>query len=311
MIATVTLNPSIDKSIIVREFEIGKTNRGEVVRVEAGGKGINVAKALKLWGATVFALGMVARSDGQYILDAISAQGIPADFIRFPGETRICLKIHDTKSGAETELNELGPHVTPADLAGLRRKIEHYAPRCDVMVFSGSLPPGAPLGTFADLIRLAAERGAKCILDTSGQALKLGLAAGPYLVKPNRAEAAELLGRPLKTRDELLEAAREMMQMGAEQALISLSALGALGVAGTEAVFASPPDIEFRSSTGAGDAMVAAMAIAVVERMPFRQAFRLAVAAGAATAAQEGTKMAELSAVKQLTPKVTLKEAVG
>jgi 1-phosphofructokinase len=310
MIATVTLNPSIDKSIIVRDFEIGKTNRGEVVRIEAGGKGINVAKALKLWGSTVFALGLVARNDGQFILDAISAQGIPADFVRVPGDTRVCLKIHDAKSGAETELNELGAPITPSDLSGLRRKIEHYAPQCDVMVFSGSLPPGAPPGTFSDLIRVATESGAKCILDTSGVALKFGLGAGPYLVKPNRAEAADLLGRPLLTRLELVEGARELMQMGAEHVLISLGAVGALGVAHSDTLFAVPPDIEFRSSTGAGDAMVAAMAIAVVERMSFREAFRMAVAAGAATAALEGTQMANPSAVRNLLPRVTLKEAV-
>jgi 1-phosphofructokinase len=310
MIATVTLNPSIDKSLIVRDLELGKTNRGEVVRMEAGGKGINVAKALKLWGSTVFALGLVARNDGQFILDAISTQGIPADFVRVPGDTRVCLKIHDTRSGAETELNELGVPVTPADLGALRRKIEHYAPQCNVMVFSGSLPPGAPPGTFSDLIRVANECGAKCILDTSGVALKFGLGAGPYLVKPNRAEAADLLGRPLRTRLELLEAAREFMRMGAEHVVISLGAVGALGVAGAETLFALPPDIELRSSTGAGDAMVAAMAIAVVERLSFREAFRLAVAAGAATAALDGTKMAERSAVKDLIPKVTLKEAM-
>ncbi len=310
MIATVTLNPSVDKSILVRDLEIGKTNRGEVVRLEAGGKGINVARALKLWGSTVFALGLVARGDGQFILDAIGAQGIPADFVRIPGDTRVCLKIHDTKSGSETELNELGPPVTPADLGGLRRKIEHYAPQCDVMVFSGSLPPGAPPGTFSDLIRVATESGARCILDTSGVALKFGLGAAPYLVKPNRAEAAELLGRPLRTRLELVEAAREFMQMGAEHVLISMGAVGALGVARGETLFAVPPDIEFRSSTGAGDAMVAAMAIAVVERLSFREAFRLAVAAGAATAALEGTKMAERSAVRELISKVTLKEAM-
>lgn len=311
MIVTVTLNPSIDKTVIARSFEIGKTNRGEVVRLDAGGKGINVAKALRLWGSSVFALGLLARGGGQFILDAISAQGIPADFVRVPGDTRVCMKIHDTASGAETELNELGAPLTPAGLNGLRRKIEHYAPQSEVMIFSGSLPPGAPAGTFMDLIRVAAECGAKCFLDTSGPALKSGLAGGPYLVKPNRAEAADLLARPLRTRLELIEAAHEIMHMGTKQVLISLGPEGALGVAGTEAVFAVPPDIQFRSSTGAGDAMVAAMAIAVVERMPFRQALRLAVAAGAATAAQEGTQMAQLSAVKDLIPKVTLKEAVG
>ena len=129
MIATVTLNPAIDKSVTVRGFEIGKTNRGEVDRVDAGGKGINVAKALKRLGSAVCALGLVAGSNGRFILDALSAEGIPADFVHVPGETRVNLKIHDPEKGTETELNEPGFRVTAEHLEELRRKIEAHAPR--------------------------------------------------------------------------------------------------------------------------------------------------------------------------------------
>ena len=108
MIATVTLNPAIDKSVIVRDFEVGKTNRGEVARLDAGGKGINVAKALKRLGSTVCALGFAAGSNGRFILDALRVEGIPADFVTVPGETRVNLKIHDPEKGTETELNEPG-----------------------------------------------------------------------------------------------------------------------------------------------------------------------------------------------------------
>jgi 1-phosphofructokinase len=311
MIATVTLNPAIDKSVTVRGFEIGKTNRGEVGRVDAGGKGINVARALKRLGAKVRALGLVAGSNGRFILDALNAEEIPADFVHVPGETRVNLKIHDPEKGTETELNEPGFRVTAEHLGELRRKIEAHAPECQVMVFSGSLPPDAPVAIFADLIRIAKAHGAKCFLDTAGPALRHGLAAGPFLIKPNRAEVEDLLQSTFRTRRELVEAARSLIRMGSEQVLISLGAEGAVGVAGKDALFAAPPAVQVRSSVGAGDMMVAAMARAAVEGLPFRPAFRMAVAASAAAVALEGTQMADLAAVQALTPQVTLEDADG
>jgi 1-phosphofructokinase len=309
MIATVTLNPAIDKSVKVRGFEVGKTNRGEVVRVDAGGKGINVAKALKRWGWQVCALGLAGGSNGRFILDALNAAGIPADFVEVPGETRVNLKIHDVEKGTETELNETGIEVTDEALQKLRGKIKEYASKCGVMVFSGSLPPNAPPAIFADLIGLARAQGAKCFLDTAGAGLELGLAAGPYLVKPNRAEAQDLLKATLRTRRELVEAARKIVGMGSERVLISLGAEGAVGVAGKDALFAQAPAVPVRSSVGAGDTMVAVMAYAAITGLPFRQAFRMAVAASAATVAQEGSKVAGFAAVQELIPQVNLEDA--
>jgi 1-phosphofructokinase len=176
------------------------------------------------------------------------------------------------------------------------------------MVFSGSLPLGAPPEIFADLIRIAKAHGAKCILDTAGPGLKLGLAAGPFLIKPNRAEVEDLLKRALGTRRELVEAARVLTSMGCEQILISLGAEGAVGVAGNDALFAHPPAVKVRSSVGAGDTMVAVMAYAAVMGLSFRQAFRMAVAASAATVAMEGTKVADLAAVQALIPQVNLED---
>jgi 1-phosphofructokinase len=311
MIATVTLNPAIDKSVTVRRFELGKTNRGEVSRMDAGGKGINVAKALKRLGSPVCALGFMAGNNGRFILDALNAEGIPADFIPVPGETRVNLKVHDLEREVETELNEPGFRVTSEHLESLRRNIEAHAPHCKVVVFSGSLPPDAPPSIFADLIRIAKAHGAKCFLDTAGPALKLGLAAGPFLIKPNRAELEELMKSTLRTRRELVEAAHILTKIGCEQVLISLGAEGAVGVAGTEALFAQPLPVKVQSSVGAGDSMVAAMAFAAVEGLPFRQAFCLAVAASAATVALEGSNVADLAAVQELIPKVRVEDAVA
>jgi 1-phosphofructokinase len=311
MIATVTLNPAIDKSVTVRVFAVGKTNRVDVSRVDAGGKGINVARALKRFGAEVCALGLAAGAGGRFVLEALNAEGIPADFVSVAGETRVNVKIRDSETGTETELNEPGFQVFAVDLAELLRKVEAHAPKCQAMVFSGSLPPNAPSEIYAQLIATAKAHGAKCFLDAGGPALKLGLAAGPYLVKPNRAEVEELLNTTLRTRHQLVQAAREMIRMGSEQVLISLGAEGALGVAGNDAIFATPPPVTVRSSVGAGDTMVAAMAHAAVQGMPFRKAFRLAVAASAATVALEGSEVADLASMERILPQVVLEDVVG
>ncbi len=308
MIVTVTLNPAVDKSLTVPRFEIGKTNRGEVRRTDAGGKGINVAKAVKQFGVEVCALGFVAGSYGQFILEALAASGIPADFCTVPGETRVNLKIHDPVHGTETEINEPGFQVFPEHVQAMKQKIKEYAPRCEVMIFSGSLPPGAPAQTFAELMTIASASGAKCMLDTAGPALRRGLEAKPLLLKPNRAEVEELLQVRLRTRRELGEAARKLLAMGAGEAVISMGADGAVAATKQELLWACPPAVATRSSVGAGDAMVAALAYGEVNHLSFRDSFGLAIAASAAAVTMEGSKVADLALVQSLLPKVQIED---
>ena len=311
MIVTITLNPTIDKSLVVPRFEVNKTNRGEVRRTDAGGKGINVAKAVKEFGTEVCALGFVAGSNGQFVLEALAASGIPADFINVPGETRVNLKIHDPEYGTETELNEPGFQVLPEHLEMMQQKIREYGPRCEVMVFSGSLPPGAPPETYAELIPIARDLGAKCMLDTVGPALKLGLEARPHLTKPNRAEVEALLQERLSTRSELAKAARKLLEMGAEEAVISLGADGAIAATRQDLLSAHPPAVTPRSSVGAGDAMVASLAFGEVKHLSFRESFRLAMAASAAAVTMEGSKVADLALIQSLIPLVQVEEVSG
>ena len=311
MIVTVTLNPAIDKSLTVQRFEVGKTNRGEVRRIDAGGKGINVARALKQFGAEVCALGFVAESDGHFILDALAACGIGADFTKVPGETRVNVKIHDPVYETETELNEPGFQVFPEHLEKMKEKIREYGPRSDLIVFSGSLPPGAPPQTFAELITIAKALGAKCMLDAAGLPLRLGLEAKPLLLKPNRAEVEELLKAALRTPGELAGAARRLLEMGAEEVVISMGADGAVAATKQDLLRARPPDVAARSCVGAGDAMVAALAYGKVNHLSFRESFRLAMAASAAAVTLEGSRMAGLPLVQSLLAQVQIEEVSG
>ena len=147
MIVTVTLNPAVDKTLLVRGFAVGKTNRVEIERLDPGGKGINVAKALRQLGCPVTALGFVAGTNGRFILRALEALEIPADFVDVEGETRVNLKITDPEEGTETEINESGFTVGPGHLERFKEKLGAYASRAKIVVFSGSLPPGAPQDT--------------------------------------------------------------------------------------------------------------------------------------------------------------------
>ena len=306
MIATVTLNPALDKSMTIPGFAAGRTNRASIGRVEPGGKGINVAKALKQLGCPVIALGFLAASDGRAIADALASSGIPGDFVTVPGETRVNLKIKDPLTGVETEINEPGFRVEPGHLKALERKIEEMAAECPVMVFSGSLPPGAPPDVYAGFIRIARHHGVRTILDTNGAALKHGIGAGPDLIKPNLAEAEELLGEGIEGEQQLVRAARRLLAMGPRVVVISMGPDGALAASSSELWRAHPPSVKASSSNGAGDAMVAGLAFAMTRELPLADALRLAMGAAAASVATNGSG-AELESIQTLSSGVVLR----
>jgi 1-phosphofructokinase len=306
MIATVTLNPAIDKTMLVPGFRIGVTNRGQVERVDLGGKGINVARAARHFGCPVSALGFLAASDGNPISDALTAAGISNEFIYVPGETRVNLKIKDLAAGTETEINEPGFRVEPEHLRCLENKIRQYARRCSVMVFSGSLPPGAPANVYTDFIDIARQCGARTILDADGAALKSGIAACPDLIKPNRAEAEELLGIRITNEDELRRAASELLALGPRMVVISLGKDGALAACAETFWRGYPPSVTAASSVAAGDSMVAALAHAMVTDLPTEEALRLAIAAGTATVAMRGSNVAGRDLIDQVLPQVLI-----
>jgi 1-phosphofructokinase len=309
MIATVTLNPALDKTMAIPGFAIGTMNRASIEQIDAGGKGINVAKAARQLGCPVIALGFLAGANGRSIADALQAMGIAYDFEWVPGETRVNLKIKDALAGTETEINEPGFQVEADHLESLKRKVEEKAGQCSVMVFSGSLPPGVPPEIYAEFIRIARNGGAQTILDAAGAALKYGIAAGPDLIKPNRAEAEEVLETRIDGEAALVGAARRFLALGARMVVLSLGADGALAVSQRERWRAWSPSVTASSSIGAGDAMVAALAFAMTRGMALADALRLATAAGAASAATNGSA-SELGSIQDYAKRVTL-HAIG
>lgn len=304
MIATLTLNPAVDKTVVVPNFAIAKTNRASVERLDPGGKGNNVAKALRQLGCDVVALGFAAGLNGRFLRYALDDLGVVHDFIDVPGETRVNLKIEDPALGTETELNEPGFLVSPEHLAQMGAVLAKYAARAEFVVLAGSLPPGAGPETYAKLIRIAAGQGARTILDASGEALRLGITARPDLVKLNRAEAEELIGNA----SDLAAALASVQAMGAARVVITLGAEGAVAACGERRYRARAPRVEARCTVGAGDAMSAAFAFSLARGMEFADALRLATAAGAAAAASPGSSVASRAEIDALVPRVEIGE---
>ena len=305
MIVTVTANPAVDRTLIISGFRTGAMNRAAVERVDIGGKGINVARNLARLGCQVVATGLLGGGDSHQVDATLAAHGIAQEFVRVPGHVRTNVKIADPLSGVETEINEPGPFASPDALEALVERIAALARECAVMVFSGSLPPGAPLDLYARCIRIASSAGVKTVLDTAGAPLQHGIGASPDLVKPNRAEAEDLLRMPTRNERELAAAAHRLLEWGARGAIISLGADGAVSASGEGLWHARPPRVAARSTVGAGDAMVAGLAYALERCLPAVEALRLATAVGTA-AAVSAAPLPEHGASEMFLPGVTI-----
>lgn len=277
-IATVTLNPAIDQTVEIAGFTAGGVNRVESMRVDAGGKGVNVAAFLADYGFTVTATGFLGNENAQPFENFFREKKIADRFVRINGSTRTGIKIVDPLRQETTDINF--PGIAPAgeDIQALFDEIDKLAADHSWFVLAGSIPSGAPPTIYADLIRNLTARGCRAALDTSGEALSRALEAAPALIKPNIDELEGCLGRRLEGRDEVLAAARRLLDRGIETVVVSMGAEGALFVAGDGAVQAVPPPLRVVSTVGAGDALLSGTLAAGIERRDPADAARLATA---------------------------------
>jgi 1-phosphofructokinase family hexose kinase len=303
VIYTLTLNPAIDRELQVPEVAFGEVLRASAHRVDFGGKGFNVSRALRALETGSVALGFVGGDAGRMIADGLSRLGIATDFVRIAGgETRTNVTV--IAPDRHLKVNEAGPTVTPAEEQALVEKVRALARAGDWWVLSGSLPPGASPDVYARVIRIVQDAGARALLDTSGPALALGCSARPFLTKPNAAEASELTGLPVDTPERVRAAAAAVRRLGAENVLVSLGRRGALLLAGEGAWLATPPAVQERNPVGAGDSMVAGLVWGLDRGEPLAVALRRAVAAGAGAASLGGTAFAGAATVAELTREV-------
>jgi 1-phosphofructokinase family hexose kinase len=291
VIITVTPNAALDRTLTVPVFQIGFRHRSSAVVTLAGGKGINVARALKILEVPVVATGLAGGRTGTRIIEELTHEAILNDFVRISTESRTSTAVVDPTSGTYTEINEWGPEVTEAELEMLMEKLHYLARGADFVVLAGSLPRKVPTSFYGDAIRDLSRRDVRVVLDTEGEPLQLGVEAGPFLVSPNQREAEQLVGQELEDDADFLMALDAIAEMGARNVLITFdNGCFAHLRFGRETVRlrAFAPHVEPVSSVGSGDVLLARFLNAVGEERSPEDAVRLAVAAGSASVREVG-----------------------
>ncbi len=308
MIRTVCLNPALDKTALIAGFKIDAINRIVSMRSDTGGKGINVSKVVTKLGGRTCAYALLGGTVGSQIESDIVDMGISCISVPIEGDTRTNLKIVDTKEGTHTDINEPGPVVGPQELLDLLQRLISDIEEGDVVVLSGSLPRDVPQDTYATWIRASRQAGAAVFLDTNGRALTEGIDAMPTLIKPNLHELSELVGQQISSTDDIVRAAKDLLNEGIEVVVVSMGAQGALFATKNETIIAKAPHVPVGSTVGAGDAVIAAMAYAWEHHYKLADAATLAIATGSANVMQSGTQAAERSVIESLLGKVDLRE---
>jgi len=282
MILCLNLNAAIDKTIVVSSFELNKIHRPESVLALAGGKGCNVARALKTLKELPVVSGWVGGFAGQFIETGLHQEGIETDFVHTDFESRTCTSILDREKQTMTEIYEMGEPIPQAKIDELRTHIRKIIGNYKAVTLSGSLPPGVPPDFYADVIRIAKEADVLTFLDTSGEALRKGIEAGPFLVKPNETEARTLLeldaGEPL----DFLPEAAGISKKYRTNALLSLGAEGAVAATGQDAFSVKIPKVEAKSAVGSGDCTLAGLTYGILHGLSFEDSVVCGVAAGTA-----------------------------
>lgn len=308
MIFTVTLNPALDKTVVIPSFSPGEVNRVQSVRVDAGGKGINVSKCLQALGEPTVAAAILAGTAGQELEQMLLDGGITPLVLWAEGKTRTNLKIIDPEKGQNTDINEPGPKVSAQQLEQLLQMILEQMNPGDIVILSGSLPAGAAPDLYKQWIRHLKEQGAIVLLDADGEALKCALPASPYLIKPNNDELARLKGIQKLTQEEMVKVGEELLASGIRDVVISLGGDGALFLSEAGVFRAKGLNVPVKSTVGAGDSMVAAMAFGLSRDMSRFEQIALAMAMGAASVMQDGSQAPSCKLVYELAHQVSIRK---
>lgn len=308
MICTVTLNPAIDKTVVIPNFSAGTVNRIQSMRVDAGGKGINVTKCLDNLGIKSIAGTILGGSVGEEILSLLTQKGITVLHVAAPGQTRTNLKIIDQEQGKNTDINEPGPNVPENAFTELRNRIGAMIVPGDIVILSGSLPNGADVSLYREWTSFFQSCGAMVFLDADGQAMQEGIKAKPYLIKPNDAELSRIIGKKLSTQQEIIEAGESLMRAGIKEVVISLGSEGAIFLSEDGRFKVNALKVPVLSTVGAGDSMVAAMAYGMEKKLTRAKKIQLAVAMGTASVMCDGTQAPDVELVWKLAEQVEIQE---
>lgn len=299
-VLAVTLNPSIDKTMVVPNFRPGRVIRVSETYAYPSGKGVNVARVLFRLNVPVICLGFAGGHFGRFLTDGLTQEGIEHDFTTIAGETRLNLTIRDPKTEVEFHLIEPGPKVSEEDWQRFVDTYKSHLNDAIWVVLCGSLPPGAPLDAYAQIIEIAREKNISCALDASGETLRKGVEAKPKLIKPNKQELAELVGEELDSDEKLQSAIFKIHELGVEIIVVSLGKEGAIGSDGKDLWKAKPPKVKVVNTIGSGDALLGGLVFALLKEMPFEEAIKFAVATGTANALVDGPGYIDLKDLHEI-----------
>ncbi len=307
MISTVTLNPAIDRTVVVDTFEFGSVNRVQSVREDMGGKGINVARILVSLGSEAKAIGYIGKQNYGHVRTLLDRDNIATDFIEIDAATRTNTKLIESASRTTTDINEAGFTVGSADIAAIEQKIDELSKDSTYIVFSGSIPKGLPNTFYRDLISRV-QKPCLSVLDADGALLLEGLKASPAVIKPNIHELESALGVSLETESAIVNACRKLIEdYNIVHVLVSMGGDGSILVTRDQALLAEPLKVEVRGTVGAGDSMLAGFIHCLSQNTSLEKALSWATACGALAVSKTGTEAFTRSEVEAMASKVIIR----
>ena len=306
-VLTVTLNPALDLTVRLPSLRLGEVNRSDSLQVHAAGKGLNVAQVLADLGHQLTVTGFLGEGNPQAFEQLFAARGFADEFVRVAGDTRSNLKLAEA-DGRVTDINGPGLAVSEAQCDELLARLERLVPDHDLVIVAGSLPRGIEVQWFVELLQRLKRLGARVSLDTSGAALREGLAATPWLIKPNEEELGEARGVALDDSSAIAAEARRLQAEGIAHVAVSQGAHGVSWFSPNAALHANPPKVRVVSTVGAGDSLLAGMLHGLLEGWPAERTLTHATAIAAQAVGQVGfgitdtAQLAELEAAIRLQP---------
>ncbi len=322
-IVTMTLNPCIDRTLTIESLVYGGLNRVISTRTDVCGKGVNVSRALKNLGIESICLGINYSENGRMLTNALDDAGIAHDFVFAPGEIRTNIKVFEQSTRTMTEINSKGDPVTDDIERALMQKLKEYA-SASVFILSGSIPPGLPVDIYAQMIRIIRDTNptAMVILDADGEALRLGVAERPDIIKPNSLELSHLCGESDANQkpniNAIVDQCKRVIDNGVKIICVSMGAEGALIKDGQRHFFSPVLDIEVKGIQGAGDSMVAGIAAGIAAGITsainsdkpsdVAELLRFAQAAAAASLVREGTLLCTREGFEDMLTRASIQE---